>query len=164
MHAVPVLQLLLLLAAANGAPVLGKRLLRDRFAWPVDFGLRLFDGRPLFGMSKTWRGLVLALAAVAALAPAIGLDGRLGLCVGALAMAGDLLSSFLKRRLGLAPSSMALGLDQIPESLLPLAVVAWTGSLPLNVLDVAAGTILFLVGELAASRVLYRLGIRDRPY
>ena len=32
-----------------------------------------------------------------------------------MAMLGDLLSSFWKRRVGLAPSWQAIGLDQIPE-------------------------------------------------
>ena len=35
-------------------------------------------------------------------------------------MAGDLLSSFTKRRMRLASSSMAPGIDQVPESVLPL--------------------------------------------
>ena len=34
--------------------------------------------------------------------------------------AGDLFSSFVKRRLDLASSSMAIGLDHIPESFFPL--------------------------------------------
>ena len=41
-----------------------------------------------------------------------------GLAVGA--MAGDLVSSFMKRRLRLKSEAQAVGLDQIPEVLLPL--------------------------------------------
>jgi len=159
-----ILQLLLLLTAANGAPVIGKRIFGPRAAWPLDGGASFLDGRPLFGKSKTLRGVVLAAAATTALAPAIGLDWTVGLGVALLAMLGDLASSFVKRRLALPPSSMALGLDQVPESLLPLAWVAWRGDPALGWLDVAAGVVLFFVGELILSRILYRLHVRDRPY
>ena len=77
-------------------------------------------------------------------------------------MAGDLCSSFLKRRMNMAPHSMALGLDQIPESLFPL--LACQSLLGLTVLDIAAGVASFLVGELLLSRLLFRLHVRDRPY
>ena len=78
------------------------------------------------------------------------------------AMAGDLLSSFTKRLVNLAPSSMALGLDQIPESLLPAIACRWV--LPITILDIVLVTALFFVGELVASRALYAFKIQDRPY
>jgi hypothetical protein len=82
--------------------------------------------------------------------------------VALLAMAGDLLSSFLKRRRGLPPSSQALGLDQIPESLLPQ--FACIDPLGLTIADIVAGVVIFLVGELLLSRLLFKLKLRDRPY
>jgi CDP-diglyceride synthetase len=156
------LQLLVLLAVANTAPLLGKRALGDRLAWPLDGGLTFVDGRPLFGASKTVRGLVLALLATAAAGALVGPDWRIGALVAAGAMAGDLLSSFLKRRFGLTPSSRATGLDQIPESLLPL--LACRAALPLTVADIALLVVLFFLGEVLFSRLFYRLGLRDRPY
>jgi hypothetical protein len=51
------------------------------------------------------------------------------------------LSSFLKRRLSLPPSSRATALDQIPESLLP--TVAIRSSLGLSAFDVASVVIIF---------------------
>ena len=41
------------------------RILGDGFAAPLDGGLTLADGRPLFGPSKTVRGFVLAILATA---------------------------------------------------------------------------------------------------
>jgi CDP-2,3-bis-(O-geranylgeranyl)-sn-glycerol synthase len=79
-----------------------------------------------------------------------------------MAMTGDLLSSFIKRRMNLAPGSQALGLDQIPESLLPVIACRWI--LPVTALDIVAVTGLFFFGELVASRALFALNIRDRPY
>jgi hypothetical protein len=162
MHPVALLQILILVTVANATPVVAKRILGDWLAYPVDRYLTLSDGHPLFGPSKTVRGLLLALIITAAAAPLVGLDPTIGLLVGATAMAGDLLSSFLKRRLGFAPSSRATGLDQIPEVLFPL--LACRSALGLSALDIAAGVAIFLIGGILISRLLFRLRLRDRPY
>jgi len=156
------LELLILLAVANGTPVVAKRLLGGTFAQPLDGGALFADGRPWFGPSKTTRGIVLATLATAAAAALLGLGWKVGALVGTIAMASDLLSSFIKRRLGLAPSSQAIGLDQIPESLFPLLAARLL--MPITALDIAVATILFFVGELLLSRLLYRWHVRDRPY
>jgi len=156
------LRLLCLVAVANGAPVLVQRVLGARWAWPIDGGLRFIDGRPLFGRSKTARGVALSVLATTIAAPLLNLPIELGALVGMLAMAGDLISSFIKRRLGLAPSRQAIGLDQIPESLLPM--LGCRSLLPLDFDEIALGTVIFLLGELALSRLFYRLKLRERPY
>jgi len=162
MHAQALLQLLVLLALANGAPVAAKMALRGFLAWPLDFGLKLPDDRPVFGTAKTWRGIAASLLVTCAAAPLVGLDWRLGLLVSGFAMIGDLTSSFLKRRMGLAPSSRATGLDQIPESLFPL--LACRSALSLSAADIAVATALFFFGALILSRLASRLGLRERPY
>jgi len=162
MHPLPILQLMILLTLANGTPVVANKIFGRRFAWPLDAGIKFFDGRPLLGASKTIRGIVLSLLVSAAGAPLMGLDARIGVIVAATAMAGDLLSSFVKRRLDLPPSSRATGLDQIPESLLP--VLACREALSLSAADIAAGVAIFFVGEVFLSRLFYRLRLRDRPY
>ena len=155
-------ELLILLALANGAPVIAKKIFRDHLSAPLDGGALFFDGRPVFGPSKTVRGVILALGATALGATLLGLGWQTGILVAGLAMAGDLLSSFIKRRLGRPASSRAIGLDQIPESLLPL--LACRGLLLLSWADVLAVAVLFLVGELLLSRLLYKAHIRDQPY
>ena len=156
------LQILVLLTLANGAPVVAKKVFGDRFNGPLDFGVLFVDGRPLFGTSKTIRGIVVALVAATIGAPLIGLDLATGAIVAAAAMAGDLLSSFVKRRLDFKPSSQALGLDQVPDSLLPM--LAARAALALTALDIAAGVAIFLVGELVLSRLLFKAHLRDEPY
>jgi CDP-2,3-bis-(O-geranylgeranyl)-sn-glycerol synthase len=156
------LQVLVLATVANGTPILAKRWLGDRWAWPLDGGLRLPDGEPLFGTSKTIRGLLLAVVMAAVAGSLMGLGPGLGALGGMAAMAGDLLSSFTKRRLRLKPSSMAPGLDQVPEIILPLFVLA--GTLGLGALDIIAGVATFWIGEVLISRLLFALRIRDRPY
>ena len=162
MHPWPILQLLVLLMLANGTPVAAKKIFGDRFAYPLDGGVGFVDGRPLLGRSKTVRGVVLAVLVTAAGAPLIGLDWQIGMVVGSLAMAGDLTSSFLKRRMDLPPSSRASGLDQVPEALFPL--LACRRLLSLSIGDNGAGVVLFTVGEVVLSRILYAFRLRDRPY
>ncbi len=157
-----ILQALILLLAANGAPVLAHRLLGGWGAWPIDFGARFVDGEPWLGRSKTFRGLAAAILATAAAATVLGLPWQLGALAATAAMGGDLISSFVKRRLRMPPSSMAPGLDQVPELLLPL--LACGPTLGLGWPDIIAATALFWAGELLLSRALYAIGIRDRPY
>ncbi|WP_456405141.1 CDP-archaeol synthase [Thiolapillus sp.] len=154
--------LLVLLLVANGAPLLMLLLFGRRLAIPLDGGAILADGRPLFGPSKTTRGVVVALLSTMLVAPLLGYSMDIGLLVGAVAMLGDLTSSFIKRRLGLKSGAMALGLDQIPESLFPLLAckpllgIGWT--------DVWLLTVLFLLADLLLSRLLYLAGFRQHPY
>lgn len=77
-------------------------------------------------------------------------------------MLGDALSSFVKRRIGIASSGRATGLDQIPEALLPLLAVYTT--LGLTYLEVVSITLAFFLLEIPAAWLSFRLGLRDRPY
>jgi len=157
-----VFELLLLLIIANGAPIAARNLLNDRWDCPIDAGWQLWDGRPLFGASKTVRGLIASLLLTSLCALLLGWPVMLGLVIALFAMIGDLLSSFIKRRLDIPASGMALGLDQVPESLLPLLVVK--ADLGLEMSQIVELTAAFLVLELLLSRVLYRLKLRQRPF
>jgi CDP-diglyceride synthetase len=157
-----VVQLMVLLGLANGTPVIAKKILGTILARPLDGGMNLADGQPLFGDSKTIRGIVLSIVVTTLAAPLIGVDWTIGVAIAATAMIGDLFSSFTKRRMALVPGSMALGLDQIPESLLPAIACRWM--LPVTALDIVLVAALFFVGELVVSRALYTFKIRDRPY
>lgn len=156
------IEVLVLLTAANGGPVLATRLLGRRWGWPLDGGARAWDGRPLFGTSKTVRGVVVAILATALAAAFMGLGWRLGVLFGAASMAGDLFSSFIKRRIGIQSSGQALGLDQIPEALFPL--LACYRPLGLDPVSVMLLVVLFVVAQIVMSPVMYALGIRRRPY
>ncbi len=157
-----ILQLTLLLAVANGAPVIAARMCGARLAYPFDGGVEFIDGKPLLGKSKTIRGIVVSIASSAVAASLLGVGWTIGIVVGFAAMAGDLVSSFVKRRLDLAPSSRATGLDQVPESLFPL--LACSRALSLTIVDIAIVVAIFFVGELVLSLLLYKVHIRDRPY
>jgi CDP-2,3-bis-(O-geranylgeranyl)-sn-glycerol synthase len=154
--------LLVLIGAANTAPLVAKYVLGARGAWPVDGGLAFFDGRPLLGKAKTLRGVLLGTLVPALLAPFLGYTFAQGITIGAAAMAGDLVSSFIKRRLGYAPSSQSIGLDQILEVLLPALIArSWFG---LTGWDIVYVVVAFIVLALWLSKLLYRLRLRDEPY
>jgi CDP-diglyceride synthetase len=163
MNPLVVLQLSILLMLANGTPVIAKKVVGGHYSYPLDGNLTFADGRPVFGRSKTIRGVALAVLVTTASASLIGLGWRIGLLVGSFAMAGDLFSSFCKRRLGLPSSSRASGLDQIPESLLPLLACRdrFTG---VDGCRDCPCVVMFVAGEVVLSRLLYAFRLRDRPY
>jgi CDP-diglyceride synthetase len=114
-HYGAVAQSLVLLTLANGSPVIAKRIFVDHFSSPIDGGTKYMDGRAVFGSSKTIRGVLVSILVTTAGAPLLGLELKVRCLAGITAMAGDLFSSFIKRRLGQPPSSRATGLDQIPR-------------------------------------------------
>jgi len=166
------LKLFMLIIVANGSPIAAQKMLGARWQLSVDAGKYFIDHNPLFGATKTWRGILAACLLTSVAAWLMHLSFITGFLIALGAMLGDLCSSFIKRRLGMSSSSMALGLDQIPESLLPLLLVksfalallppplqadlTWT-----VVWQIVA---MFFVAELLVSRLLYRLQIRNRPY
>ena len=155
-------RMMALLMVANGAPVLAKKICGRRFSHPVDSGAKFADGQPVFGPSKIFRRAAAAVLATTAASPLVGVNPTVGAMAASAAMAGDLFSSFVKRRLNFPPSSQALGLDQVPESLFPM--LACRGALSLTIADIALGVGIFFIGELMLSRLLYRVHLRDEPY
>jgi len=153
---------LILLTLANATPLIAKKLLGNRFSHPIDGGTRFVDGHRLFGESKTIRGIALALLVTSACAPLLGVDWTIGALAAGAAMAGDLFSSFIKRRIHLPAGSRATVLDQVPESLFPL--LACRHALSLTAVDIAVSIVVFLVGEVLLSRLLYKYRLRDQPY
>ena len=119
MNFIELLLLILPAYASNGAPVVfgGGR--------PIDFGLAFVDGKRLFGNSKTLRGFVSGLivgtilgtfvAVSVSFLPWLSFQDKIALAffTSLGAMAGDLMGSFIKRRLGLQPGSQYFLLDQL---------------------------------------------------
>jgi len=103
MQLLHILQLLVLMTLANGTPIVAKKIFGPRFSFPLDAGTIFLDGLPLFGSSKTIRGIVISVLTTTASAPLVGLDLTIGAIVAGAAMAGDLFSSFVKRRLADVP-------------------------------------------------------------
>jgi CDP-2,3-bis-(O-geranylgeranyl)-sn-glycerol synthase len=156
------IHLFILIILANGAPILARNLFGNKADFPIDAHLHFFDKRPLFGHSKTWRGLFASLLLTSLLAWLLGYSIQTGLLIALAAMSGDLLTSFIKRRLNMPSSNMAPLLDQFAESLFPaLAVMNVFALTPLNIVLLVLAFIMF---DLLFSQLLYRIGLRRRPY
>ena len=159
---IELIQLLILIIIANGAPIVIRFLLKDIFNTAIDFDHKLPDNNPIFGDSKTWRGIIATLMITPVAAWLMGYPANTGLLVAVYAILGDLTSSFIKRRLGKPPSSMAPLLDQIPESLFPALMLMQTFKLDISA--VIQLVLIFIITELLLSHVLYKWGVRKRPY
>jgi len=146
-------ELVLLLVIANATPVIISLLLGNRWNQPLDRGHLFTDGNPFLGSSKTVRGLLGSITACALLAPLFDLSLWQGAGFGTLAMLGDLLSSFSKRRLGLRSGHSAPLLDQLPETLLPLWVMQPV--LGAGPVEIAAAIVAFSGIDLLFTRLLF---------
>lgn len=144
--------LLIWLISVNGAPILLAKILGKRFNMPIDGNCLWSDGRPLFGQSKTIRGVLVALLVSIGVGSLLQWPFVMSVAFGLLSMLGDLTSSFIKRRLGYQPSSMALGIDQIPESLFPLLGIQFW--LTLSFSQIVGVVLAFFCLELLLSPIL----------
>jgi CDP-2,3-bis-(O-geranylgeranyl)-sn-glycerol synthase len=156
------LQLLFLIIVANGSPIIGRWIMKGYWEMPFDGGAVFIDGRPILGTSKTYRGLACSLVGTLLAGALVGLSWKISLIVSALAMVGDCVSSFIKRRFGYPSGAKALGLDQIPESLLPMLGL-WN-VLNLSALGLGLTVVIFVVVELVLSPIGHKLHIRKHPY
>jgi CDP-2,3-bis-(O-geranylgeranyl)-sn-glycerol synthase len=142
----------LLLLVANGTPVLAGLLLGERWNTPLDGGHVCRDGQRLLGTAKTVRGLLASIAATVLAAAALGFTWVYGALFGGLAMLGDTLSSFSKRRVGYPASCAKPVLDQLPESLLPLLVLQpMTGA---GAAEILVAMLVFFILDLLLSRLI----------
>lgn len=127
---------------ANMMPVLMKK----RCKWlalPVDFNLNWFDGKRLLGDHKTWRGLVsgtlvsIAIVGVQKWLAQFDLFDRIGIfpytehsfwlvgfLVGFGALFGDMVKSFIKRRVGIEPGKKFIPWDQIDAAVGAIALIS----------------------------------------
>lgn len=166
-------------AIANGSPMLASRtpFLREILVVPLDGGLR-FLGKPIWGENKTLRG-ALVMIGVAFLAVFIQkhllntwLDtyaiidydsSRIflyGFIFGFGALAGDLLGSFCKRRLGFKPGQWFPYIDQVDWVAGVFVLLLLFSFLPPFEIIILAFTVIpFLT--LAGSCVAVKLGIKS---
>lgn len=135
----------------------------------IDGGKKFTDGRPIFGAGKTWGGLVAGIATGTMIGLVQGLIAEdfshyllLGFLLALGALFGDLLGSFIKRRLGLKRGDAAPGLDQLGFVLVALLLASlvtlprWEVILTILIITPPIHLITNFVG--------YKLGFKSRPY
>jgi CDP-2,3-bis-(O-geranylgeranyl)-sn-glycerol synthase len=168
-------------AIANAAPIF-VAVLPGLRQWdtPIDMNRTLND-KPIFGSHKTWRGLLTAIVAGAAVFALqqylvhhnqvvhnfVGhttyaqLPIYMGALMGFGAIAGDAIESFAKRQLGHRPGKSLLFFDQVDYIIGGVLV-----TLPFIQLATQEYLYIFVVWftlHLAASYGGYKIGLKDEP-
>ena len=163
---------------ANMAPIVAAKLL-PRWTAPVDYD-RTFGEIRIFGDHKTIRGIVSGLLVAAfvfylqRLAYARYADVRkisffdygdhslwLGALLGAGSLGGDLVKSFVKRRIGIAPGHSWIPFDQIDWMIGTLFVAAFI--VPIDIRFVLASVLLALGLSMLIKWVGYLLRLNETP-
>jgi CDP-2,3-bis-(O-geranylgeranyl)-sn-glycerol synthase len=90
--------------------------------YPMDFGKKFFDGKPILGKNKTFRGFFSGLVVGTAVGyvesiflsyPSKNSGFLFGLLLSLGALFGDLTGAFIKRRLGMIPGDLLPVIDQV---------------------------------------------------
>lgn len=159
---------------------------------PVDFG-KSWNGRRLLGDGKTWRGFI-GGALIGGLLIALAQYGLAGLCgsadhwgwgddvwrvvkiglaLGFGSLVGDMIGSFIKRRIGIARGAKAPILDQydfVMGSFLFLAIADFGFMYDTYLCDwqhlLGLVVVLFLVWFLhrGTNIIGYKIGVKDQPW
>lgn len=116
--------LLVFMLWVNVLPPLANVLWGNRLALPLDAGKAWRDGRSLLGEHKTLRGVLISVVGGTAASPLLGVTWWVAGTAALVAMGGDLLSSFIKRRLDYPSGEPVPVLDQVFEGLFPAAFLA----------------------------------------
>lgn len=159
---IEIVEILFLIVIANAAPVLARLVFSHHGALAIDFGKQLNNQQSIFGATKTWRGLFSSIVITSLAATAMNYTFITGIIIASLAMLGDLLSSFIKRRLNKPSSTGVILLDQLPECLFPALFMLLTTNLTLN--QLIAIIISFIIIELILSALLLRLTTRENSH
>lgn len=136
---------------------------------PIDGGKKFSDGRPIFGPGKTVRGFFAGLIAGTAFAMLQGVSVGLlyhyllrGFLLSLGALTGDLLGSFIKRRINLERGAPAPIMDQLGFVVVALLFASPVLSLSWEV--ILTILIITLPIHLATNIVGHRLKLKDRPW
>lgn len=159
---------------ANAAPVMAKPLIDAVGRHRVDFGRKAWDGRDVFGKNKSWEGIAAAvIISVIASAIFVYAEGNpwwlmYGLVSAIGAMGGDLLNSFIKRRLLLGPGECFIPCDQlsfllVAHSLIYLSGVHALVGVELSARVLAFGVVASLFLHMFTNLIAYAMGLKDVP-
>lgn len=162
---------------------------------PIDGGNNWNDGKRILGDGKTWKGLiggtiggvVTGIIVLKIGNPISGIDGftesdnlldlegnnyiHISAVLSFGALFGDILASFVKRRIGFERGSMALGLDQYDFVVASLALTwllygQWISELFDNHLWRELATVFILTPLLhrGVNIIGYRIGVKNEPW
>jgi CDP-2,3-bis-(O-geranylgeranyl)-sn-glycerol synthase len=107
---------------------------------PLDRGMQLWDNRRLFGEGKTMKGtttgilsgIIYRLVENLVLSKGVLIGLTLAFLLSFGAMAGDLIGSFIKRRIGIESGESAPFLDQLDFAIGALFLASFVVSIPME--------------------------------
>ena len=154
---------------ANMTPVLVRKV--PFLNYPVDFN-RLIKGKPIFGKNKTFRGFFFGMIVSTLIAylqyiipykpQIIYLDYSvwpiIGILMGFGALFGDLIESFIKRRLSLSPGRRFVPWDQTDFVIGALLLISFISIPPISLIITCL--LLSFVLHIAVNHIAYFAGIR----
>jgi len=141
--------------------------------YPIDFGKKFFDGKPILGKNKTFRGFFSGLIVGTTIGylesvflnyPSENSSLLFGLLLSLGALFGDLAGAFVKRRIGLSPGDLLPIIDQVDFIIgaillsLPLSLQILSWELILAVLIITPPM------HLLTNFVAYKLGLKSNPW
>jgi len=139
---------------------------------PIDGGRLWIDGRRIFGDGKTWEGLTAGLLGgyMASLALSTYLNSTslfpILLAASIAALLGDLVGSFIKRRLGLSRGDPAPLLDQLDFAFFATLIYLAFGNMSiykdLGFIALSLTTIALL--HAATNYIAYVLKLKNKPW
>ncbi len=128
-----------------------------------------FRGKPIFGKNKTWRGII--IGTIAGFATYLiqsriitGLEIHdyssylLGFLLSFGAVFGDLVESFVKRQLNIAPGQKFLPWDQIDHPLMGMLLALFI--IDLDFTFILTGLILTFFFHISVNIISYKFGLR----
>ncbi|MEB2836558.1 MAG: CDP-2,3-bis-(O-geranylgeranyl)-sn-glycerol synthase [Desulfurococcales archaeon] len=154
---------------ANASPVAARKLLGGRRWRPLDGGRYFVDGRRILGDGKTIEGFAVGVAAGSLIAAVIALiAGDAGyLIAGSVgsvgALLGDIVGSFIKRRLGLergAPAPLLDQLDFYVGATVAIRIIGYR----LDTIVTAAFAGLIVALHIATNYIAFKLGLKEVPW
>ncbi len=134
----------------NFVPPLLALIFHNKFNKPVDANKTFFDGQPILGSHKTIRGVTGAVICGGITAHLFSFTFFEGTTIAALSMLGDLITSFLKRRVKTPSGTVIPGMDQFLEAFLP--IIFWKNITNISWFWVVIATILFGTGAFEGSK------------
>ena len=150
---------------ANASPVLVRKIFSKTH--PVDMGLRFFDGRRILGDGKTLEGVIIGLSTGTIIGLMMSLfslhtiKGSFILSLGTVL--GDMIGSFIKRRLGVKRGEPLFLGDQLLFLVFSLVLYS------IIIMPLPPAQTLFLIVitpplHLLTNYIAFKLGLKDVPW
>jgi CDP-2,3-bis-(O-geranylgeranyl)-sn-glycerol synthase len=146
---------------ANVVPAFVKKI--NLFNTPIDFE-QSWKGKRIFGSHKTWRGLIFGVIGASLFSYFQGRGLEVGFLLGLGTLVGDMIGSFIKRRLTLSPGDKNLLVDEIPGTLFALLFAYLADLLTINLYQVIFLIIVGLPIHILANMLWYKLKLKEVPW